>query len=213
MSSYTLPEKERSVLLTIDTQNDFSLPGAVAEIKGTWEVIPQMQKILEEYRKLNLPIIHIVRLYKEDGSNVDLCRREFIESGKRIATPDSEGSELVSEIKPSISVKLDSNLLFSNQPQKIGEKEWILYKSRWGAFFKTPLEDFLNQLNVSTIVATGCNFPNCPRTTIYEASERDFKVILVSDAVSQIYDQGISELKNIGVRPMNTSSVIEWLHK
>lgn len=213
MSSYTLPEKERSVLLTIDTQNDFSLPGSVAEIKGTWEVIPQMQKILEEYRKLNLPIIHIVRLYKEDGSNVDLCRRELIESGKRITIPDSEGSELVSEIRPSPSVKLDANLLFANQPQKIGEKEWILYKSRWGAFFKTPLEDFLKQLNVNTIVVIGCNFPNCPRTTIYEASERDFKVIFVPDAISQIYEKGILELENIGVYPMNTSSVIEWLHK
>lgn len=45
----------------------------------------------------------------------------------------------------------------------------------------------------------GNNFPNCPRTSIYEASERDFKLGLVTDAMSRVYEQGIEELENIGV--------------
>jgi hypothetical protein len=52
----------------------------------------------------------------------------------------------------------------------------------------------------------GCNFPNyCPRTTIYETSERDFRIVLVKDAISLIYDiRGLQELQNIGVSLMNT---------
>ena len=34
----------------------------------------------------------------------------------------------------------------------------------------------------------GCNFPNCPRTSIYEASERDFRVVLARDAISGFPD-------------------------
>ena len=45
----------------------------------------------------------------------------------------------------------------------------------------------------------GCNFPNCPRTSIYEASERDFRVVVVEDAISGIYERGKEELRNIGV--------------
>ena len=51
-----------------------------------------------------------------------------------------------------------------------------------------------------TVVVCGCNFPNCPRTTIYEASERDFRVVLAIDAISGLDERGMEELGNIGVR-------------
>src|SRR5690349_14367644 len=55
---------------------------------------------------------------------------------------------------------------------------------RWGAFFGTSLTEQLVENRVDTVVVTGCNFPNCPRTSIYEASERDFRILLVEDAMS-----------------------------
>ncbi len=75
-----------------------------------------------------------------------------------------------------------------------------MYKPRWGAFYNTPLESYLNRLGVDTLVFVGCNFPNCPRTSIYEASERDFKVVLVEDAISGLYAKGKEEMLNIGVQ-------------
>ena len=42
MDKYTKPDYGNIGLITIDTQNDFSLHGAVSEIKGTYEVIPNM---------------------------------------------------------------------------------------------------------------------------------------------------------------------------
>jgi isochorismate hydrolase len=89
--------------------------------------------------------------------------------------------------------------------------EWIMYKPRWGAFYNTLLEKHLHNLDVNTVVVCGCNFPNCPRTTIYEASERDFRIILAKDATSLIYNIGLQELENIGVLLMNTDECITWL--
>ncbi len=57
----------------------------------------------------------------------------------------------------------------------------------------------------------GNNFPNCPRTSIYEASERDFKVGLATDAMSRIYDRGIEELKNIGVTMFTKEEILAHL--
>jgi nicotinamidase-related amidase len=68
-----------------------------------------------------------------------------------------------------------------------------------------------HDLGVNTVVVCGCNFPNCPRTAIYEASERDFRIILAKDATSLIYDKGLQELQNIGVYLMNTDECIVWL--
>ena len=69
--------------------------------------------------------------------------------------------------------------------QQIGSMEWIMYKSRWGAFYSTLLEEHLCSLAINTVIIAGCNFPNCPRSTIHQASERDFRIILAKDATSQ----------------------------
>jgi hypothetical protein len=57
----------------------------------------------------------------------------------------------------------------------------------------------------------GCNFPNCPRATVYEASERDFKIVIVQDATSGVHNVGLKELENIGVMVMKTNQCIAWL--
>lgn len=209
--SYTSPNWNTSVLITIDTQNDFSLPNAPAEIVGTSQVLPNMVRILEAYRQKGLPIIHVIRLYKEDGSNVDICRREAIENGAKIAAPHTDGAELVSEIRSLGYTSLDADKLLNGEFQTVGENEWVMYKPRWGAFYQTDLEAFLRERGIDTIVFTGCNFPNCPRTSMYEASERDFRVVMVADSMSQVYEKGIQEMNNIGVHVCSLEEVLNTI--
>ena len=64
-------------------------------------------------------------------------------------------------------------------------------------------------MDVNTTAVCGCNFPNCPRATIYEASERDFRVAVVADATSGLYERGLRELENIGVEPVSVDGVSE----
>lgn len=61
---------------------------------------------------------------------------------------------------------------------------------------------------ITTFAFVGCNFLNCPRTSIYEASERDFKIVVVRDAISGIYEQGIDELGNIGCAVLTVKDLI-----
>src|SRR5947199_9793669 len=95
--------------------------------------------------------------------------------------------------------------------QRVVPGESIIYKPRWCAFFQTPLEAHLRALGVSTLVFAGCNFPNCPRASIYEASERDFRLVLAEDAVSGLYGRGKDELENIGVVLMGTAELVAAL--
>ncbi|MCL6416978.1 cysteine hydrolase [Aestuariirhabdus sp. Z084] len=209
MSHYTAPELSSSALITIDTQNDFTLPGAPALIEGTAQVVPNMQRLLEFYRHKALPIIHVVRIYRKDGSNVDLCRKESVEQGLKLLLPGSHGVELVDEIKPDGSPALDAELLLSGAFQSLGNDEFAMYKPRWGAFFETDLDAFLKQRGVNTLVFCGCNFPNCPRTSLYQASERDFRLLLIQDAISQLYPRGEQELANIAVRLQTTDQFLQ----
>lgn len=213
MGMYTLPDWSASALITIDTQNDFTLPGAPAEIKGTFDVLPNMKRLLDLYRVSNLPIIHVIRLYREDGSNADICRKEAIERGAQIVAPASPGSELVLEIRPLEQIRLDPDMLLNGELQQIGSKEWVMFKPRWGAFYGTKCEQFLRDRGVNTLVFSGCNYPNCPRTSIYEASERDFRIVLAEDAVSGLYAQGMQEMKNIGVNVTSTADILNCFPK
>jgi len=207
MNKYTDPHFDRSALITIDTQNDFTLPDAPVRIAGTEEVIPNMVRLLRSYRKQGLPIIHIVRLYSGDGSNVDICRKQIVEEGRAMVAPDSEGAELVDELKPDASIRLNTRKLLSGKAQMLGYNEFVMYKPRWGAFYKTKLEEFLKELDIDTLVFSGCNYPNCPRTSIYEASERDFRIVLARDAISQLYPKAEEEMKNIGASLLSTDEI------
>jgi nicotinamidase-related amidase len=213
MSDYVSPDWSNAALLTIDTQQDFTLPGAPAEIPGTAEVVPGIRRLVQAFREQNRPIIHAIRIYRPDGSNVDLCRRRDIERGKRVVLPGSDGAELVDELKPSPVIRLDAERLLAGDLQPIGPMEWIMYKPRWGAFYQTSLGEHLAELHVNTVVICGCNFPNCPRATIYEASERDLRVVFVTDATSGVYERGLQELQNIGVELVYSSQLFSRLDK
>ena len=214
---FTTADWRNAALLTIDTQNDFTLPNSPFSITGTFEIVPKMRQILHAFRTARKPIIHAIRIYNSDGSNVDLCRRKAIaELGNKLVIAGTQGAELVDELKPSSSpssskVRLDTELLLEGKLQQVAMKEWIMYKPRWGAFYATPLENHLHKLNTNTVVICGCNFPNCPRTTVYEASERDFRVVLISDATSNIYERGLHELDRIGIELMTADDCVAAL--
>ncbi len=138
-------------------------------------------------------------------------RRLAPRSGARILIADEPGSQIAGELLPDASVALDSSLLLAGDLQLLGPREVAMYKPRWGAFFGTPLERHLREQGVSTLVFAGCNFPNCPRASIYEASERDFRVVLARDAISGLYERGERELLNIGVQLMSAREVAGML--
>ncbi len=207
MNKYTEPDFNNSALITIDVQRD-TLDGQPLEIPGTSGVLPGIRQLLDFHRKHHLPVIHIVRIYKRDGSNADLCRKEIIEKGTLILAENSPGTELARELFPEDTVRFNTGLLLSGGIQKIGTNEVIIFKPRWGAFYDTPLDKYLEKLKINTLIFAGCNFPNCPRTSIYEASERDYRIVLAEDAISGLYDRGRKELENIGVLVESVENIL-----
>jgi nicotinamidase-related amidase len=208
IGSYTAPEFDKSALVTIDVQRDV-LEGQPLEVPGSSAAADSIGRLADCFRAAARPIVHIVRLYERDGSNVDPCRRHLVERGAAMLTPGSSGSELAPGVLPNPRARLDSGALLAGAVQEIGVDEVVMYKPRWGAFYETPLEAHLRANGTSTIVLCGFNFPNCPRTSLYEASERDFRVVAVTDAISGLYERGARELEAIGITLSSTSDVIE----
>src|SRR5690348_17478132 len=97
MRDYLSPERQRVALLTIAAQRDFCLPNSPAKVGGSMAAVPPMVRLVEGFRQRGRPIVHVVRLYRCDGSNVELCNRASIEEGQRVRS-EEHTSELQSPV-------------------------------------------------------------------------------------------------------------------
>jgi nicotinamidase-related amidase len=157
---------------------------------GTFGIVPKMRQVLHVFRLAGKPIIHAIRIYNPDGSNVDLCRRRAVaELGNKLVIAGTQGAELVDELKPSpppsSKTRLNTGLLLKGKLQ-IASKEWIMYKLRWGTFYATQLEKHLHELNTNTVIICGCNFTNCPRTTVYESRQGRRRIMTADDCIAAL---------------------------
>jgi nicotinamidase-related amidase len=207
---HTRPELGRAALLTIDMQADVvSGPHAVP---GTDRVLPSVAGLAQAFRDAGRPIVHLVRLYLPDGSNADRCRRAVTASGRGMLVAGSPGTRLAGSLIPGETtpdehaadehdpdggLPLDTGLLLSGAFQSLGDREHVLYKPRWSAFYQTALQRHLDDRGVATLVVAGCNYPNCPRATVYDASARDYRLVLADDAVSGFSEQARREMTGI----------------
>jgi nicotinamidase-related amidase len=211
MRDYLSPERNRVALLTIDAQRDFCASSHRSKTGGAAPSAGAMARLAEGFRAKGRPIVHVVRLYRCDGSNVELCNRASIEEGQRIVMPGTSGAELLDGLKPDPNLRLDASLLLDGRFQSIGRHEWIMYKPRWSVFYQTGLEEHLRSIGITTLVICGCNFPNGPLASVYAASNRDFRIVLATDALSCSNDVTLAELARMGVYLMSSDQCLTWL--
>jgi nicotinamidase-related amidase len=61
---------KRAALLIIDMQNDFVLDSAPMKVAQARVVIPRILLVLEVFRSRRLPVFHLIRVHRADGSDV-----------------------------------------------------------------------------------------------------------------------------------------------
>jgi len=206
--NHNQPDFANAALLSIDVQRDV-LTGGPLDFASPELLLPNMARVVDAFRAANRPIVHVVRLYLRDGRNAELCRQASLASGGGALVVGTPGSALIPDLVPDSGVDLDADRLLAGRFQYLSSKEAAMYKPRCGAFFRTQLLAHLWIRNVTTVVVIGCNFPNCPRATIVEASERDLRVVAVPDALSRFSDRDTTDLRDMGVAVMTSAEIAD----
>ena len=180
-------------LLIIDMQNDFVLPGGPVTVAGALATVPTIRRLLDAFRAGRLPVLHITRAYRADGSDVELFRRESFLRGPQYLLPGSPGAQIVPELAP-----------LPGEP--------VLVKPRFSAFMGTALDLVLRRLGVQELVVAGTQYPNCIRATVLDAVCLDYAVTLVTDACSAQTDAvaqaNIADMAAIGVRCVSAAEFL-----
>jgi nicotinamidase-related amidase len=174
----------KAALLIIDMQNDFVLDGKPLKVAGARAVIPKIQTVLSEFRKRSLPVFHVLRVHRPDGSDVEIIRQEFFQR-QPFAVAGSHGAAVIDELAPR-------------------DGEYVLTKIRMSAFIGTELDLMLRTLRVTTLFICGIQTPNCIRTTVFDGIAYNFPVVLVDDATGasseEVHRANVRDMQNIGVR-------------
>ena len=183
--------KKRTALLIIDMQNDFVREGAPFRVAGALAVVKNVRKVLEAFRRSDMPIFHVVRIHRKDASDVEITRKNTF-SKTPFAVENTEGADIIDELRPR-------------------GNEYIIKKNRMSAFFNTDLDLMLRSHGIDRIVVAGIQTPNCIRTTAFDAIALNYSTYLVEDAVAagnnSIHESNVTDMRNIGINTIRTDEV------
>ncbi|VFJ12540.1 Peroxyureidoacrylate/ureidoacrylate amidohydrolase RutB [Candidatus Nitrosocosmicus franklandus] len=166
-------------LIIIDMQNGFVSKGGSYDklgmnIENYQQIIPNIKKLINFCREEKIPIFYTEAIREPSGIDLLLnihnilprAREERLQNKKiPICMRGTWDADIIDEIKPA-------------------EEDHIILKRRDSAFQDTELRVWLQSLNVNTLIFCGIDTSICVETSLRDAFNLGYDVILVSDATA-----------------------------
>ncbi|KAH6865072.1 isochorismatase family protein [Alternaria rosae] len=174
-----------TALIIIDMQRDFLSPGGYLSSQGYSlarfeQLIPRIASLLSAFRRPGFPIVHTREGH--DASLATVSSREAHRSrvnGAEIGSQGplghllirgQEGHEIIEELRPA-------------------KGELVIDKPGRGAFTHTELDMMLRAKGVRNLVICGVTADACVSSTVREASDRGYDVLVVEDGVESVSEE------------------------
>lgn len=158
----------KPVLLVIDMLQGF-LDSWDAEARR--KLVESIHELSAMMRSRGFPVIWVRQEFEPDLRDAFL---EMKRSGMAVTIKGTRGAELVPELQ-------------------VAAVDRVLIKKRYSAFFRTVLEEWLEELKADGLILAGVNTHACVRMTAIDAYQRDWEVILAADCVGS-YDREHQEV-------------------
>lgn len=176
-----------TALLVVDMQYfdahpdyGMGLMGAPSEMTEYFEqvdeIVPRIRMLQDCARRHGIPVVH-THLCSQAPDGSDMCRSHRLR-GWRYAAGSKE-AEFLPEVAPLAG-------------------EVVVAKTTSGAFGSGNLEHELQRIGAERLIVCGVDTRYCVETTVRDASDRSFDVVLVGDACASktrdLHDQGLRVL-------------------
>jgi nicotinamidase-related amidase len=169
--------KDRKALLVLDFINEIVHPDGKYAKDGYLEQITSRRTLenaaaaIERSRELGFPVIYIVVGFSENYA-------EWPDHSPVFNLAKSDGRIILGTWATQIHNDL--------APEKY---EQVVVKNRISPFFQTNLDLLLKKFNVDTLLLTGVSTEFVILSTAMSAHDRDYKVIVLEDAVASSHDK------------------------
>lgn len=156
-------------------------------------VAPNVRRLAEALRARSLPVIYTrCRSLSPDGRDNG---RRFRDFGIVVGRDDPEAAMLAElEVAP---------------------EDFVLDKTTASPFWSTALERLLAQLKVENLVVTGVVTSGCVESTVRDACDLDYRVVLVEDGCAdrkhELHVDAVRRLNNNFAVALATDTVLEMV--
>jgi nicotinamidase-related amidase len=148
----------RTALLLVDLVNAFDYEGGEAMRNATLAIVPAVAALAQRARAAAVPVIYA-------NDNFGKWRSDFRTLVDTLSAPDHPAHAVVRPLVPH-------------------PDDYFILKPRHSAFYGTPLELFLHDLEVERVVLTGIAADSCVLMTACDAHVRQFGVSVPADCVA-----------------------------
>ena len=189
----------RAALLVVDLQRDFC-PGGALPVKNGDQVVPQINRIINAFDRLGLPIFFTRDWHPSNHVS-------FKSQGGDWPTHCVQGSA-GAEFHPALRVPLGAAIITKGD---VPEEE------AYSGFQGTDLETRLRKLGVEEIVLCGLATDYCVKESALDALRAGFRVSVIRDCIRAVDVKprdgaaALSAMKKAGAKITLSSSVIKQL--
>ena len=152
-------------LLIIDMLNDFFRQHAHLAEQRT-RLVAAINTLAEAFREQSQPVFWVRQEFAPDMHDAFLEMRKH---NLRVTIAGTDGCELLPEL--------------DRRPT-----DTTIVKKRYSAFFGTELEAMLERIRPEVLVVAGINTHACVRTTVIDAYQRDYEVVVATEGIAS-YDE------------------------
>jgi nicotinamidase-related amidase len=177
-------DPSKTALIVIDMQRDFIEPGGFGESLGNnvallQAIVPTVGRLIAGFRAAGVPVIHTMECHKPDLSDCPPSKRERGSPSLRIGDEGPMGRLLITGEPGTAIIDALAPL----------DSEIVIEKPGKGAFYATDLGDILKKLGTKQLVFAGVTTEVCVQTTMREANDRGFDVVLAVDATESYFPE------------------------
>ena len=169
---------ESTAVLAIDMHRGHLDP-AVATLPLAAErcgpVIARAADLFGQLRAIGVPIVHVVTEYRDAG---EIAANPFWK-----AIHDDPAKARKGILRHNLAGSPGTEII----PALLADGDLVVRgKKRYSAFHATDLEFLLKSRGIHTVVLAGINTTSCILCNAFEATNRDFSVVIASDAVDSM---------------------------
>lgn len=177
----------RPAILVADMLNEFVTGNLGCE--RARQTVPAVVQLAEAARLRGIPVI--------------FCNDSHVRGDKELevwgdhAMDGTEGAKVIPELQ-------------------LSEKDYVVPKHHFSAFFDTGLDRLLGMLGVDTVIIAGIYADICVAHTVADAYQNGYRVIVASDAVNAVTEQDYKSSleymkKTYGAAVLANSEILESL--
>lgn len=181
-------DPKRTAVVTVDMHRGHLDPAVATmpvQADQAAAVVTAAERLLAGSRGLGCAVVHVVMHHwlRPDGTPENL-RNPFwraVEEARQSLSPTARTTISGHNLPGSVQTQIIPRL-----GPRPGDHV-VTSKHRLSAFFETDLDALLRGLGIETVVLIGINTNTCVLCSAFEAFNRDYAVVVVSDCVASLY--------------------------